>query len=289
MAPSEDPPGHYPVQKQDPPGLESKMDPPPDYGYDKYKGTGKLKGKIALVTGADSGIGRAIAYHFACEGANVAIAYWNEHPDAEDTKKACEKEGAETLLLPGDVSKYEICKELVDKTVQKWGRIDVLCNNAAFQGPAKESFVDIERERLEFTFKTNIMAYFSITQLALKHMSEGSAIVNTCSIQAAMPMPGILDYASTKGAIVTFTKGVASELAAKKIRCNVIAPGPVWTPLIPASFPPEIIKDFGSNMAPMKRAAMPREYGPPAIFLADNTQSSYITGIVLPVTGGMLM
>lgn len=275
-------------QKQVTPGEEKKMSPKPEYGLD-YQGTGKLKGKIALITGADSGIGRAIAVHFAKEGAHVAIAYLEEHRDAEETKDAIEKAGVESILIPGDLIDEAQCKKVVDDTVKKWGRIDILVNNAAFQGPAQKSFADIDRERLERTFKVNIIAYMSIASKVVKHMAEGSAIINICSIQAFHPMNAILDYATTKGAITTFTKGAAAELIKKGIRMNAIAPGPVWTPLVPSSFPEDIIDNFGADMTPIGRAAQPKEYGPPAVFLAHEPSSSNIVAAILNVTGGMFM
>lgn len=277
-----------PGQNPDPPGNEHEMEPRPDYGRDSYKGSGKLKGKIALVTGADSGIGRAIAVAFAREGANVACSYWNEHKDAEETKKVIEESGQEAILLPGDLTQEAQCKKIVEETVSKWGRIDVLVNNAAFQGKLVEKFEDIERSRLERTFHTNILAYFSIAQAAAKHMPKGSAIINVASVQAYQPEPGILDYASTKGAIVTFTKGLSSHLISRGIRVNAIAPGPVWTPLVVASFPDSMTKSFGTDMTPIARPAQPAEYGPPAVFLATN-DSSYVVGAILSVTGGMLI
>lgn len=264
------------------------MKPRPDYGVDSYKGSGKLKGKIALVTGADSGIGRAIAFAFAKEGANVACSYWNEHKDAEETKAAIEKAGQEALLLPGDLTQEAQCKKIVEETVSKWGRIDVLVNNAAFQGKLVEKFEDITRERLERTYHTNILAYFSIAQAAAKHIPKGGAIINVASVQAYQPEPGILDYATTKGAIVTFTKGLSSHLISRGIRVNCIAPGPVWTPLVVASFPDSMTKAFGTDMTPIARPAQPAEYGPPAVFLATN-DSSYVVGAILSVTGGMLI
>ncbi|KAK9808250.1 hypothetical protein WJX73_003475 [Symbiochloris irregularis] len=277
-----------PAQKLDLPGKESEMTPRPDYG-NSYKGSGKLKDKVALITGSDSGIGRAIAVHFAKEGAHIAIAYWKEHSDAEETKKVVEAEGVQTILIPGDLIEEAQCKKVVDETVKKFGRIDILVNNAAFQGPCLKSFTDIDRERLERTFNVNIIAYMSVAAKAVKHMAKGSAIINICSIQAFQPMAGILDYASTKGAITTFTKGAGAELISKGIRVNGIAPGPVWTPLVPSSFPEDMIDDFGAEMTPIKRAAQPFEYGPPAVFLAHEPSSSNIVACILNITGGMFM
>ncbi|KAK9850610.1 hypothetical protein WJX84_002907 [Apatococcus fuscideae] len=267
------------------------MDPAPDYGYETYKGSEKLKGKVSIVTGGDSGIGRAIAMHYAREGAHICIAYLNEHEDAEQIKKHVLECGVECILVPGDISKEETCKDIVDKTVAKWGKVDILVNNAAYQGPMVDDFRKLSRERLEYTFKTNIIAYFSMAQKCVEHMAKGSAIVDVCSINAYMPQPAILDYASTKGAIVTFTKGLSHMLIAKGIRVNCIAPGPVWTPLVPSSFDKETVAHFGKETVgtPIQRPAQPKEYGPVAVFLADESQSSYILGAVLAVTGGMLI
>lgn len=272
-------------------GLESKMDPAPDYGYESYKGTGKLKGKVAIVTGGDSGIGRAIAMHYAREGANVAIAYYDEHEDAKQIQKHIEESQVECIIIPGDISKEETCTDIVDKTVKKWGKVDILVNNAAYQGPMQDDIRKLSRERLEFTFKTNIIAYFSMAQKCIEHMARGSAIIDVCSINAYMPQPAILDYASTKGAIVTFTKGLSHQLIGKGIRVNCIAPGPVWTPLIPMSFDKNTVEHFGKETVgtPIMRPAQPKEYGPVAVFLADEAQSSYILGAVIAVTGGMLI
>jgi NAD(P)-dependent dehydrogenase (short-subunit alcohol dehydrogenase family) len=231
----------FPKQDMDWPGQESKMDPAPDFGYDSYKGTGKLQDKIALITGADSGIGRAVALAYAREGAHVAIAYYNEHDDAKETQRVVEEAGREAILLPGDLVDDEMCKKLIDETLQKWGKIDILVNNAAYQHDAVGEFTDISRERLERAFNTNILAMFRLSQLAYPHMKkQGSgAIINVGSIQAYKPSPAILDYASTKGAIVAFTKGLAQAAIKDGIRVNCVAPGPVWTPLVVQSFPEE--------------------------------------------------
>jgi len=277
----------FPEQDQAFPGQEHEMDPKPDYGYDTYKGSGKLKGKAALVTGGDSGIGKAIALAFAREGADVAIAYLNEHKDAEETERMLKEAGVKTTLIPGDLAQEEQCKKVVDDTVDAFGRLDILVNNAAFQGEKADKVEDISRERLERTFNTNILGYFSVAQKALKHMDKGAAIINVASVQAYQPMPGILDYASTKGAIVSFTKGLAQYCAPKGIRVNAIAPGPVWTPLVVQSFPKDMLKNFGADMAPIGRPAMPKEYQGPAVFLATEADSSYVVGAILGVTGGM--
>jgi hypothetical protein len=278
----------YPEQKQpgSSPGDEHKMDPKPDYGLDHYVGSGKLKGKVALVTGADSGIGRAIALAYAREGAEaVAIGYWNEHEDAKQIGKDVEEAGSKALLLPGDLAEEQTVKEYVEKTVNEFGRIDILVNNASQQEDLTD-WKEIPRERLERTFKVNILAMFSLAQKAVRHMGKGGSIINVASIQAYQPTPGILDYACTKGSIVTMTKGLGMALAKEGIRVNAIAPGPVWTPLVISSFPPEQTKNFGADMVPMGRCGQPWEYMGPAVFLASEHDSSYVTSAVIPVTGG---
>ncbi|KAK9919174.1 hypothetical protein WJX75_009866 [Coccomyxa subellipsoidea] len=249
-----------PVQQQQFPGSESKMDPKPDYGYKSYKGTGKLTDKVALITGADSGIGRAVALAFAREGADIAIAYLNEHEDARETKKVVEEAGRKVILIPGDIASEEHIKEIVAKTVDTFGRIDILVNNASMQGDAK----------------------------AVPHMKPGSAIINVASIQAYQPTPSVLDYACTKGAIVTLTKALAKDLISKKgIRVNAIAPGPIWTPIPVESFTESMVKDFGKGMTPIDRAGQPAELAPAFVFLANNADSSYVNAEILGVTGGM--
>lgn len=275
----------FPKQNQPAPGDEHKMDPAPDYGYEDYQGSGKLKDKIALITGADSGIGRAIALAYAREGAHVAIAYWKEDKDAEHTKKIVEEAGVQAICLRGDVVEDSTCKSLVDETVKKFGRIDILVNNAAYQGETVEKFEDIPRDRLERTVNTNLLGYFRLAQLVVPHMQKGGAIINISSIQAYGPNPGILDYACTKGAIVAFTKGLAPHLMSRGIRVNSIAPGPVWTPLIVESFPEEKVENFGAG-SPPDRPAQPKELAPAAVFLACEKDSSYIAGAILPITGG---
>ena len=276
-----------PQQEQSSPGLEGKMTPEPDFGESSYKGFGRLKDRVALVTGGDSGIGRAVCLAFAREGADVAIAYLNEHPDAEKTKRVVEDSGRQALLLPGDLAVEAHCRKVVEETVKRFGRIDVLVNNAAFQGKAVEKFEELDAERLERTFRVNILAMFYLVRYALPHMKAGGSIINVSSIQAYQPKPAILDYACTKGAIVTFTKGLAQELIEKGIRVNSVAPGPVWTPLIPQSFSGEEVKNFGKS-SPTGRPAQPAELAPAFVFLASD-ESRFVNGEILGVTGGQVL
>ena len=287
---SKDPKAQHPrpPQKehtQSHPGHESEMQQQPDYGERSYKGNSKLTGKVALITGADSGIGRAVALAYAREGADVAISYLNEHDDAKVTERLVREAGRRALLLPGDLAEAQVCREIVARTARELGRLDILVNNAAFQGKAVESFNELEPERWERTFRVNIIAMFYTVKAALEHLPEGGAIINTASIQAYKPSAPILDYATTKGAIVAFTKGLAQELIEQRgIRVNCVAPGPVWTPLIPQSFSGEQLENFGKQ-SPTKRAAQPAELAPSYVFLAS-ADASYINGEVLGVTGG---
>jgi len=274
----------FPKQEQDRPGKEAEMTPKADHGETSYKGLGRLKDRVALITGGDSGIGRAVAIAFAREGADVAIGYLSEHEDAKETKRLVEEAGRKSLTLAGDLADEAQCKKLVEETVRQFGRIDILVNNAAEQGKAVEKFEEISAERMERTFRVNIMAMFHLVRYALPHMKEGSAIINVASIQAYQPSPQILDYASTKGAIVTFSKGLAQSLISRGIRVNTVAPGPVWTPLVVQSFPAEKNAEFGKD-SPMERPAQPAELAPAFVFLASN-DASYINGEVLGVTGG---
>lgn len=269
---------------QETPGHESKMRDKPDFGEDTYEGYGRLAGRVALVTGADSGIGRAVALAFAREGADVAIAYLNEHDDAKETQRVVEAAGKRALLLAADLADPAECSRIVEETARTFGRIDILVNNAAFQGKAVEKFEELDVERIERTFRVNVMAMFHIIRSALPHMKEGAAIINTASIQAYQPSAPILDYAATKGAIVTFTKGLAEEVVKRGIRANVVAPGPVWTPLIVQSFDDGKVKKFGKD-SPMERPAQPAELAPAFVFLASD-ESRYVNGEVLGVTGG---
>ncbi|QRN95927.1 SDR family oxidoreductase [Archangium violaceum] len=276
-----------PGQEQAHPGIEAQMTPEPDYGLTSYKGLGRLKDRVALVTGGDSGIGRAVCLAFAREGADVAFAYLNEDPDAEQTRRVVEDSGHQVLALKGDLTDEAVCRRIIEDTVKRFGRIDVLVNNAAFQGKAVEKFEELTAERIERTFRTNILAMFHLVRYALPHMKSGASIINVASIQAYQPSPGILDYASTKGAIVTFTKGLAQELIERGIRVNSVAPGPVWTPLIPQSFDAEKVKSFGKS-SPMGRPAQPVELAPSFVFLASD-ESRYVNGEILGVTGGQVL
>jgi NAD(P)-dependent dehydrogenase (short-subunit alcohol dehydrogenase family) len=274
----------FPPQRQDHPGVEDKMQPRADHGEETYKGHGRLTGRVALITGADSGIGRAVALAFAREGADVAAAYLSEQQDAEETGRIVAEAGRTAILLPGDIADVQTCKSLVQQAVQRFGRIDILVNNAAYQGQSVDKFEDITPERIEHTFRTNIMAMFHLVREALPHMQAGSTVINVASIQAYQPSPNIVDYAATKGAIVTFTKGLAESLIERGIRVNAVAPGPVWTPLVVQSFDEQKNAKFGED-SPMKRPAQPAELAPAFVFLASD-ESRYVTGEVLGVTGG---
>jgi NAD(P)-dependent dehydrogenase (short-subunit alcohol dehydrogenase family) len=273
----------YPQQSQPNPGLEYKMHPRPDYGRESYKGSGKLQNRTALVTGGDSGIGRAVALAFAREGADVAISYLNEHEDAEELKQVVEAEGRGFISIPGDLGDDRHCQAVVQQTVDRFGRIDILVNNAAFMGKAAETMEDFTPERLAYTFRTNIIPMFHLVKHSLPHMQPGSSIINVSSIQCYQPEFMILDYAASKGAIVTFTKGLAQELIKKGIRVNAVAPGPVWTPFIPQSFPPDETAKFAQDWA-MKRPAQPIELAPAFVFLASE-DGNYVVGEILGVTG----
>ncbi|WP_250487779.1 glucose 1-dehydrogenase [Caballeronia sp. GaOx3] len=273
-----------PAQQQDTrPGLTAPMDPQPDHGESTYEGSSRLAGKVALITGADSGIGRAVAIAYAREGADVAIAYLSEHEDAEETKRWVEKAGRRALLLPGDITDREHCRSLVAKTAETFGRIDVLVNNAAYQA-TYDKLEDISDDEWDKTYSTNIGAMFRITKAALAHMKAGGAIVNTTSVNADAPNPGLIAYASTKGAIQNFTGGLAQLLAERGIRANCVAPGPIWTPLIPSTMPPSSVENFGKQ-TPMKRPGQPAELAAVYVMLASD-QASYISGATVAVTGG---
>jgi hypothetical protein len=273
----------YPEQQQPMPGRTDAMTPRPDHGEDSYVGHGRLTDRKTLITGGDSGIGRAIALAYAREGADVAIAYLDEHDDAAETKRLVEAAGRQALLIPGDISDPAHARSVIDRTVAAFGRIDVLVNNAAHQATF-QSLADIADEEWQLTFAVNIHAMFYLSKAALPYLRAGSSIINTTSINADDPSEQLLAYATTKGAIHNFTAGLAQMLAEKKIRVNAVAPGPVWTPLIPSTMPAEKVKSFGSN-TPLGRAAQPAELAPPYVMLASD-EASYITGATIPVTGG---
>jgi NAD(P)-dependent dehydrogenase (short-subunit alcohol dehydrogenase family) len=273
----------YPQPPQQAPGYEEEMQPQADHGEKSYKGSNKLEGKVALITGGDSGIGRAVAIAFAREGADLLISYLSEDEDADSVKKLIRKEGRRCLTIAGDISEEELCLALIDRCVEELGRLDVLVNNAAYQS-SHEDIQELSSEEFEYTFRTNVYAMFVLCKAALPHLRPGSSIINVASIQAYQPSPNLLAYAATKGAIITFTKAL-SELALEKgVRVNAVAPGPIWTPLIPSTLPKEKVRQFGKN-TPMGRAGQPAELAPAFVFLASQ-DSSFITGEVIGVTGG---
>lgn len=280
-------PTQFPEQQQeDQPGLENKMVPQPEYIRSNYKGSDKLNGKIALITGGDSGIGRSIAIHFAREGADVAIAYYEENEDAEKTQELVQREGKKCLLFKGDLKKQDFCKKIVNSTIEKFGGLNILVNNAAMQFP-QEDFSKVTKEQLQLTFETNIYPFFYTTLEALKTFGKGDTIINTSSVTAYRGSDHLIDYSSTKGAIVSFTRSLSAQLVKRGIRVNAVAPGPIWTPLIPASFTPEQVSKFGQE-TPMKRAGQPSEVGPAYVFLASK-DSSYITGQIIHINGGEIV
>jgi NAD(P)-dependent dehydrogenase (short-subunit alcohol dehydrogenase family) len=273
----------FPEQEQQPPGRDSDMQPLADHGEESYVGHGRLEGRVALVTGGDSGIGRAVAIAFAREGADVLCSYLEEDDDAAETRRWVEQAGRRCLTVRGDIGDREHCRALVEQAVGELGRLDVLVNNAAYQ-MSYDSFLDIPAEEIDFVFRTNVIAMFHLCQLAVPHMPDGSTIINTTSIQAAQPSPELLHYSATKGAISTFTKGLAQELAERGIRVNAVAPGPIWTPLVVMSFPAEKNAQFGAD-TPLGRPGQPGELAPLYVFLACE-ESSYISGEVVGATGG---
>jgi NAD(P)-dependent dehydrogenase (short-subunit alcohol dehydrogenase family) len=275
-----------PQQQDQQPGRESEMTPQPKAVSREYRGSGKLEGDVALITGGDSGIGRAAAVLFAREGADVAIVYLNEHDDARKTKEMVEAEGRRCITMAGDIGSESVCREAVEKTVAEFGRLDILVNNAAEQHPQR-GIEKITAEQLEKTFQTNIFSQFYMVQAALPHLKEGSRIVNTTSVTAYAGSPELLDYSSTKGAIVAFTRSLSGSLAEKGIRVNGVAPGPIWTPLIPSTFPPEKVAKFGKD-TPLGRPGQPEEVAPCYVFLASD-DSSYMTGQILHPNGGEIV
>lgn len=272
-----------PEQQQEMPGTTRDMKPVPDHGEESYQGSGRLTGRRAVITGGDSGIGRAVAIAFAREGADVLVAYLCEHDDAKETARWIENAGRKCVLVAGDIQDAGHCRRIVEEAVTSLGGIDILVNNAAHQATFKE-IEEISDEAWEMTFKVNIHAMFYLTKAAVRHMKAGAAIINTASINADVPNPTLLPYATTKGAIQNFTAGLAQILAEKGIRANTVAPGPVWTPLIPSTMPPETVAKFGSNV-PMKRPAQPAELATSYVMLAD-PMSSYVSGATIAVTGG---
>lgn len=273
----------FPKQSQEPPGLESKMQPRPDFGLDSYQGHNKLSGRVALITGGDSGIGRAAALCFAREGASVLISYLSEDSDAQETVEAIEKVGVKAITVRGDVASENHCIDLVNKTVKEFGRLDILVNNCAFQKP-RDSITEVPSSEFDYTFKTNVYSMFYLCKAAWLQMKPGSVIINTTSIQAYEPSAGLLAYATTKGAVVTFTKSLAKEAINKGIRVNAVAPGPVWTPFIPSSSDAESIPYFGQHSL-FGRPAQPIEIATVFVFLASD-DASFVTGEVWGITGG---
>jgi NAD(P)-dependent dehydrogenase (short-subunit alcohol dehydrogenase family) len=281
MSQSSQPPKQY--QHSD---IQQEMPQQPQTERRSYQGSGKLRGKVALITGGDSGIGQAVAILFAKEGADIAIVYLDEHQDAEQTKQKVEQEDRRCLTISGDVGDEAFCQQVVEQVVQQFGHLDILVNNAAEQH-TQTSIEEITAEQLERTFRTNIFSMFFLSKAALKHLHEGSAIVNTTSVAAYKGNPTLLDYASTKGAIVSFTRSLSQALVQQGIHVNAVAPGPIWTPLIPATMPEEQVKQFGQE-APMQRAGQPVEVATSYVFLASD-DSSYMTGQVLHVNGGIIV
>lgn len=273
----------FPAQKQPMPGSTGAMNPRPDHGEQSYRGSGRLAGKKAIITGGDSGIGRAVAIAYAREGADLVIAYLDENEDAAEVKALVEREGRKAVLIAGDVSDPEHCRRIVRRAVEELGGLDILVNNAAHQATFSD-IGDISDEEWQMTFATNIHAMFYLAKAAVPHMKPGSAIINTASVNSDMPNPILLAYATTKGAIQNFTGGLAQMLAEKGIRANAVAPGPIWTPLIPSTMPEDSVKNFGRQV-PMKRAGQPAELATAYVMLADPL-SSYTSGTTVAVTGG---
>ena len=277
-------PTSIPPQEQTMPGTEQEMDPKPDHGETTYKGSGRLEGRKALITGADSGIGKAVAIAFAREGADVLISYLKEEEDARETAKWVEDVGRKAVLVPGDISEEEHCKQLIEKAVQELGGIDILVNNAAYQMEYK-SLQEIPSEEWDYTFKTNIHAMFYLCKAAEPYLKPGSAVINTTSVNAYTPRPTLVPYTATKAAIQNFTSTLAQLWGEKGIRVNCVAPGPIWTPLIPGSFPADHVKEFGKN-TPLGRPGQPAEVAPAFVLLASQ-EGSYMSGATVQVTGGM--
>ncbi|MFS0782911.1 SDR family oxidoreductase [Bacillus sp. 1P06AnD] len=274
------------LQQNRQPGIQSEMDPQPEVVRPNYKGSGKLKGKTALITGGDSGIGRSVAVYFAKEGADIFFLYLDEENDAKETKNLVEKEGVSCSCLAGDVGDEKFCQKAVDEVINKYGKLDILVNNAGEQHVQK-SFLDITSEQMEKTFRTNFFGYFYMAKAALPHMKNGAAIINTTSVTAYEGHPELIDYSSTKGAIVSFTRALSNNIAGEGIRVNAVAPGPIWTPLIPSTFPAEQVKQHGGN-TPIGRRGQPSELGAAYVYLASD-DSSYVSGQVIHINGGQVV
>ncbi|HEX2221908.1 MAG TPA: SDR family oxidoreductase [Candidatus Limnocylindria bacterium] len=273
----------FPQQQQEPPGTEKQLTPTADHGQESYRGSARLTDKVALITGGDSGIGRAVAIAFAREGADVVISYLNEDEDAAETERWVTDAGRRALSVPGDIGEEEHCRRLVERTVEEFGRLDILVNNAAWQDSG-DTIAEMTGEEWRRILRTNLDAMFYLSRAAMEHLPEGGTIINVTSIQAYDPSPNLLPYATTKGGILTFTKALAKEAIEKGVRVNGVAPGPIWTPLIPSTMPPEKAEKFGED-TPTGRAGQPAELAPVFVFLASQ-ESSYITGEVIGVTGG---
>jgi len=274
----------FPEQEQEMPGTEQLMHPKPDHGEKTYKGSGKLVGKKAIITGADSGIGKAVAIAFAREGADVLISYLEEDEDAKETERYVREAGKKAILIPGDISEEDHCKKIIDTAIKEFGGIDILVNNAAYQ-MEHESLQEITTKEWEYTFRTNLHSMFWLCKAAEPHLKPGSSIINTSSVNAYTPRPTLIPYTITKGAVQNFTATLAQLWGEKGIRVNCVAPGPIWTPLIPGSFPKEKVKEFGKQ-TPLKRAGQPAELAPVYVLLASD-ESSYMSGATVQVTGGM--
>jgi NAD(P)-dependent dehydrogenase (short-subunit alcohol dehydrogenase family) len=275
-----------PPQQQPEPGKEGEMTPRPEYRGEDYKAAGKLKGKVAIITGGDSGIGRSVAVLFAREGADVAILYLDQHQDAEETRRVVEEQGRKCLAFAGDVADRDVCHKVIDETLAKLGKLDILINNAAEQHP-QEKLEDISEDQWEKTFRTNIFGMFQMTKAALPHLQKGASIINTTSVTAYKGSPQLLDYSATKGAITAFTRSLSMNLAERGIRVNGVAPGPIWTPLIPSTFDEEKVAKFGANV-PMERPGQPDEVAPAYVYLASS-DASYVSGQVIHVNGGTVV